>query len=144
MGMPGNGQGRARQIQGRILPFNGQNSPISRGHVAIDGRVFGTATSFHLCGAMTTRRLLRPTQTRHGHSDQRQRDDENVDEMSQSESPISTGLYFLELGPFDFFVLQRRDVFALKDRAVHLRSLDADCPRGLCTPTARLDETDCC
>ena len=55
---------------------------------------------------MTTRRLLRPTQTRHDHSDQRQRDDENVDEMSQSESPISTGLYFLELGPFDFFVLQ--------------------------------------
>ena len=106
MGMPGNGQGRARQIQGRILPVNGQNRPIAHGHVAIDGRVFGTTTSFHLCGAMTTRCLLRPTQTRHDHSDQDQRDDENVDEMSQSESPISTGLYFHELGPFDFFVLQ--------------------------------------
>ena len=104
--MRGNGQRRARQIQGRILPFNGQNSPIARGHVAIDGRVFGTATTFHLCDRMTTRHLLRPTQTRHGHSEKRQRDDENVDEISQSESPIFTGLYFFVLGPFDFFVLQ--------------------------------------
>ena len=80
----------------------GQNSQIARGHFAIDGRVFGTTAIFHLCDPMTTRCLLRPTQTRRSHSDKRQREDKNVDKMSQSESPILWGYISLSSGHLIF------------------------------------------
>lgn len=98
MGKHGNGRHRGHQIQRWILPFNRQNSQAARGHVAIDSRVFGTTTIVHLCGGVTTRPLVRPTQTRRDHADERQRDNhaqrdarKYVAKPSQSESPILWG-----------------------------------------------------
>ena len=110
MGKHGNGRLCGHQSQRWILPFNRQNSHVACGHVAIDSRVFGTTTSFQLCGGVTTRPFVRPTQTRRDHANERQRDNHAqrdarnyVDKTSQSESPSLWGYISLISGHLIFF-----------------------------------------